>query len=321
MNYHNLKKERVCVLGFGIQGKAQALNLRDSGHDVVIGNINDRYKKGANKLGFKVLSISKAVKISKIILILIPDGVQDQIIKEQIFPNCIKGATLIFAHGYWLRFESKNIPENLNILMIAPRYPGKQIRDEFLNSSGVPAFVDIIQDYTKDASKILKMLTLSLGFKKGGLISISFKEEAEIDLYIEQFMAPLFFASVEQSFAYLIKKGYSKEAVCMELYFSGELGAVRTMMGKHGLYKTLKSNASPTCQFGISSSRDRVWTHNLDKKMRSQLKRIKSGKFSKELSNLKNSEETIKKFLNSKISNSIIKTEKQLLKKLYKPER
>ena len=112
MNFSKFNKEAICILGFGIQGKAQALNLRDSGHNVIIGNINDRYARDAKKCGFKVLSISKAVKYSKIIFVLIPDGVQNDIIKNQIFPNSNPGSTLVFAHGYWLRFEAKNIPDH-----------------------------------------------------------------------------------------------------------------------------------------------------------------------------------------------------------------
>ena len=314
----NKKLDPICILGFGIQGKAQALNLRDSGHKVIIGNINDKYAKDARKCGFKVFSINDAVINSKIIFILLPDGIQNKIILKKVFPNCSRGTTIIFAHGFWLRFESKKIPDYLNILMIAPRFPGKQIRDEYLNSSGIPAFVDIVQDYSGNTSKLCKKICKSLGFNKGGIFYIDYKQEAEIDLFIEQFMAPLFFASVEQSYNYLIKNGYSKEAVCMELYFSGELGAVRTMMGQHGLYKSMQKNASPTCQYGIASSRNRVWNSNFNKIIKNQHLRIKSGKFQKELSDTKLVNKTVEKFLSSKISNQIKNTEKSLKIKLNK---
>lgn len=319
MKKSKLLKEKICILGFGIQGKAQAMNLRDSGHDVVIGNIKDKYAKDAEKCGFKVLSISKAVKCSKIIFVLLPDGIQNDIIKNQIFPNSNPGSTIIFAHGYWLRFEAGKIPKYYSIIMIAPRFPGRQIRDRYLLSSGVPAFVDIVQDSDGKAKKLCKVLCKSLGFSKGGIINISYKKEAEIDLYIEQFMAPLFFAAVENSFNYLTENGYPKEAVCMELYFSGELGAVRTMMGKYGLYKTMQKNASPTCQYGIASSIGKVWSKQLNSTIINQLKRIKSGKFKEELSNNKLATKTIKKYLNSKISKKIRSAEMNLKKKLNKP--
>lgn len=320
MKVTNLKKLTICVLGFGIQGKAQALNLRDSGHNIIIGNISDKYAKDAKKNGFKVFTISKAVKLSKIIFVLLPDGIQDKILKKEIFPNCNPSSTIVFAHGYWLRFEAKDFSLKYNFLMIAPRYPGRQIRDAYLKSSGVPAFIDIVKDYNGDAKKICNLLCKSLGFKKGGIINIPYSKEAEIDLFIEQFMAPLFFSAVEHSYIYLVKNGYPREAVCMELYFSGELGAVRTMMGKYGLYKTMQTNASPTAQYGISSSIKKVWSKELDINLKKQLNRIRCGKFSKELSKTMLSRKTIDQFLKSKVSKSIRDTENILKKKLNKPK-
>ena len=161
-----LKFKTISILGFGIQGKAQALNLRDSGHEVIIGNINDGYRKEAIKLGFKVCSLKEAVKKSKIIFLLLPDGVHNKVLEEIIFPNCSEFSTIIFAHGYWLRFEKKNTPKNINLLMIAPRFPGRQIREYFLKGGGVPAFIDIAKDYDGDGKKIIKELCRSLGFEK-----------------------------------------------------------------------------------------------------------------------------------------------------------
>ena len=297
--------------------KSTSSEFKNSGHNVIIGNINDKYAKDAIKCGFQVLSISKAVKYSKIIFVLLPDAVQNDIIKKKIFPNSNPGSTIIFAHGYWLRFESKNIPKHFSILMIAPRFPGRQIRDKYLNLLVYQHLLILFLD--GKAKKICKKLCKSLGFNKGGIIYISYKKEAEIDLYIEQFMAPLFFAAVENSFNYLIKNGYPKEAVCMELYFSGELGAVRTMMGKFGLYRSMKKNASPTCQYGIASSIKKVWSKQLNEKIKRQLKRITSGKFKEELSNNKLTTNTVKKYLNSTISRKISATEMKLRKKLNKP--
>ena len=133
-------------------------------------------------------------------------------------------------------------------------------------------------------------------------------------------MAPLFFSAVEHSYIYLVKNGYPREAVCMELYFSGELGAVRTMMGKYGLYKTMQTNASPTAQYGISSSIKKVWSKELDINLKKQLNRIRCGKFSKELSKTMLSRKTIDQFLKSKVSKSIRDTENILKKKLNKPK-
>ena len=186
--------------------------------------------------------------------------------------------------------------------MIAPRFPGEQIRQTYLMDGGVPAYVDIVQDYSGNGNSILKNLTDSLGFSKGGVINLSFKQEAEIDLFIEQFMAPTFFASAETAYELLIKKGYPKEAVCLELYFSGELGAVRSMMGRDGLYEGFQKNASPTCQYGVSSSRASLWGEDMKQKAEMQLERITSGKFSEELSDHKYASKVVNEFVESDIA-------------------
>ena len=189
--------------------------------------------------------------------------------------------------------------------MIAPRMPGEQIRSTFLNGGGVPAFVSIVQNYSQTAQNTLYEMTESLGFSKAGVIEVSHQQEAEIDLFIEQFMAPTFFASVETAFELLLNKGYPKEAVCMELYYSGELGAVRTMMGRDGLYTAFKNNASPTCQYGVSSSRKLLWDHDMKDKALEQLRRITSGDFSRELTDKKRAEESLDQFTNSDTAKEI----------------
>lgn len=311
---------KITVIGYGIQGRAQALNLRDSGHNVIIGNIDDAYKEEALTDKFDVFSVENAVESADVVFVLIPDGVQDTVLKESIWPNIADNACVVFAHGYWLAFECNSLPDGLDVLMIAPRYPGEQIRKAFKNDSGVPAFVDVAQNKTGNAEQILDELTLGLGFSKGGAIPLGFKQEAEIDLMIEQFMAPLFFASVESVYKALVEKGYPEEAVCMELYFSGELGAVRTMMGRDGLYTAFQNNASPTCQYGVASSRHRVWSKELDAVLQKQLERIVSGEFSKELSSKQDScQDVVSSFVNSDIASRIKQTEESLKKQIVKP--
>jgi len=235
-----------------------------------------------------------------------------------VFPNISEGSSIIFAHGYWLNYESKKIPENINVFMIAPRFPGEQIRKTFLMGGGVSAYVDIVQDYSGNGDSIIKNMTDSLGFSKGGVINLSFKQEAEIDLFIEQFMAPTFFASAETAYELLVKKGYPEEAVCLELYFSGELGAVRTMMGSDGLYEGFQKNASPTCQYGVSSSRSALWDEDMKQKAEMQLERITSGKFSEELSDHKYASKVVNEFVESDIAKDIKSTEKKVNKIIKK---
>lgn len=303
---------KISIVGYGIQGRAQALNLRDSGNDVVIVNRDDSYAHAALNDGFEVLPVKQALEDAEVVFLLIPDAVQDAILETQIFPNLQQGATLIFAHGYWLTYEAKSIPPDINVLMMAPRFPGEQIRQTFLAGGGVPVYVDIAQDFSNTAEAILESLCRDLGYTKGGVIPLTYKQETEIDLFIEQFMAPTFFASAETAFQTLVENGYPREAVCLELYFSGELGAVRTMMGRHGLYKGFQDNASPTCQFGVASSREQLWGNEMKDKAAQALERIVSGNFSAELSDHSEAEATVRGFVNSDVAVQIKTTEEDV---------
>tara|TARA_A100001011_G_C14305763_1_gene843041 strand:+ start:2528 stop:3529 length:1002 start_codon:yes stop_codon:yes gene_type:complete len=316
-----LENKIVSVIGYGIQGRAQALNLRDSGLNTIIGNIEDEYYEKAQQDGFSVYSIKEAIKLSDVTLFLIPDGSHKNYIDKILFNLFKENSLLIFAHGYSLRFESLNLPKNIDIAMLAPRYPGKQIRESYLNGSGVPAFIDVFQDHTDQA--LLKLVTIGghIGFGKAGMIPISYSQEAEIDLFIEQFMAPVFYASIENAMDLLSEKGYPKILSCLELYYSGEVGAVRTQMGRYGLYEGLKMSASPTCKFGIANSVDKVFSKEFRTFMESQLENIRSGQFAKKL----NEEEKlgypkVKEFFNKRENNIIIKSEKQIDQIINKPK-
>ena len=309
---------KITIVGYGIQGRAQALNLRDSGNEVVIVNREDSYANTAIQDGFQVLPMVEALQRAEVVFLLIPDAVQDKILETQILPNLLAGTTLVFAHGYWLTYEAKSLPTKINILMMAPRFPGEQIRQTFVAGGGVPVYVDVVQDVTETAVQVLESLCRDLGYSKGGVIPLTYKQETEIDLFIEQFMAPTFFASAETAFQLLVEKGYPQEAVCLELYYSGELGAVRSMMGRNGLYKGFQQNASPTCQFGVASSRKQLWGSEMREKALMALERITSGKFSQELSNHNRSAEALDNFVNSDLAKQIKAAEKDVNKLVKK---
>lgn len=305
---------KITIVGYGIQGQAQALNLRDSGHEIIIANRKDSYHDQAIKDGFHVISIEESIKDSEVIFLLIPDAFQEEILQTIIFPNIQENACLIFAHGYWLAYEKSNLPDNIDVMMLAPRFPGEQIRKTYLDNGGVPAYVDIHQDASTKASEKLSILADGLGFSKGGVIYLEAKKEAELDLFIEQFMAPTFFASVETAFELLLENNYPEEAISLELYYSGELGAVRTMMGRNGLYKGFQDNASPTCQYGVASSRKLLWGDSMKENAKKQLDRIRSGRFADELSNHVEAEKTVNEFVTSSTASKIKSAEEKVNK-------
>jgi ketol-acid reductoisomerase len=315
-----LDGQTVGVVGYGIQGRAQALNLRDSGVNVIVSNRDDDYRKNAIDDGFDIVALNEISEKCDIIMLLIPDSAHLIYIKNHFLPKYKPGCLLIFAHGYSLRFEKLDLPENIDIAMLAPRYPGRQIRDTYNKGSGVPVFLDVVKDTTKTGLARTLGLCKAIGFSEGGVLSVSYKEEAEIDLFIEQFMAPLFYSAVENSMEMLVQRGYSKLVACLELYFSGECGAVRTMMAKNGIYSTFKNNASPTCQFGVASRIKEIFSPELRKSMESALDRITSGQFAKELTGEEQKGyPTVKKFHDERKSTLITESEKELMKLIKRP--
>ena len=225
-----------------------------------------------------------------------------------------------FAHGYSLRFEDLNLPNDIDVAMIAPRYPGQQIRDTYLKKSGVPAFIDVVNDSSNNCLEKILGICKAIGFSEAGVLSVGYKEEAEVDLYIEQFMAPLFYSAVENSIKMLNEKGYSNLTSCLELYFSGELGAVRTMMAKTGMYTTFKNNASPTCQFGVANSIERVFVPELKNEMYNTIEMITNGTFKNKLKiEEENGYQTVRRFFKEREKNLITEAEKNIQKIIKRP--
>ena len=301
----------IYMFGYGIQGRAHAQNLRDSGSDVVVINRSDEYLNRAIEDGFTAINrcAYESLNDGDILYILIPEEGHKEIITE-LMGNVDKEVTVVFAHGFTLIDETVIFPDNWDILMIAPRYPGAQVRGRYLANHGVPAYINVTQDYTGHANDTLNSLCAKLGFDKGGTLDVSAAEETLVDLAIENVMAPSFFIFVQKLFTKLVERGVRPEVACMELYYSGETGAVRTAMSKFGLYKGLQVNASPTCQFGASSSAEALnemdW---VDEFIDSRLDRIESGKFATELNDYPHTIEMKSRFFDSDISNKIRESE------------
>ncbi len=308
-----IKHLNIGVIGYGIQGRAQALNLRDSGANVIIGNIHDKYRQIAKDDGFNPLDISEAVSESDIILFLIPDESHKMIYDNYVKSNISPSKLIIFAHGYSLRYKKIQISNEIDIGLLAPRFPGKPIREQYLAGKGVPAFIDVINDHSgKTLDKILAVGSY-LGFGRVGMIPVSYREETELDLFIEHFIGPLFISSIEKSLEFLIKKGYNDIPSALELYLSGERGSMWTAYARDGLFNALKNNASPTCQFGIKSYFDETFNEKLEIQMEKVIEAIRDGSFAE---NLK-AEEAIKynnvnKFFNEKRNGSLASVEKKV---------
>ena len=245
-----LKGSKVAILGYGIQGQGQAKNLRDSGIDVIIGSRKGEHWNKAMFDGFKVYDIPKAASLADIIFMLVPDNAHQKVF-ESIKDTFYENSTLVFAHGYSIHFGKVIPPDYVDVIMLAPRMPGKFLRDYYLKGGGVTAYFAVHQNYSGIAKEKGIALAKTIGYTKAGLIESTFEEETVLDLFIEHYTLPLMIRSIKLSFDKLVDMGYQPEMVLMELYASGELGELLIESARKGIFKTWRENASPTCQFGV----------------------------------------------------------------------
>jgi len=276
-----LKGKKVAVIGFGSQGKAQSMCMRDSGLDVVVG-----LRKGgkswddAKKNGMKVAAVADAVKGADVIMILIPDEVQGKVWKEEIAPNLKEGAAIDFAHGFAITFGVIKPPKNVDVIMMAPKSPGPMERQVYLEGFGVPALIAVEQDFTGKAKKIALCLAKGLGATKAGVIETTFKEEAKSDLFGEQaVLCGGVTALIEAGFNTLVKRGYQPEIAYFECLH--EVKLIVDLIQKGGMMH-MWSSVSNTAEYGGLSTRDKVINAESKKAMEGLLDDILAGKFAKE---------------------------------------
>jgi ketol-acid reductoisomerase len=275
-----LEGSRVAILGYGSQGRAQALNLRDSGYSIVIGNLKDEYAEQAKKDGFIVSDFNLAVIDADIIFLLLPDHAHKDVYENSIKKYIKKGAMLIVAHGYSINFGDLVVKNNHDLCLLAPRMPGAPIREQYLLGHGSPAFFAVAIDHSGEALDKLLKLSDDIGFTKAGIIETTITEETEIDLFIEQYFLPNLIGSIDRAFNYLVDNGFNPEVALMELYASGEVGDLLVRAAQSGIYKVWEENASPTCRFGIMSNVDRIVPVNESfLKMKETLENIRTGVF------------------------------------------
>jgi len=280
-NISILDGKTIAIVGYGNQGRAQALNLRDSGLNVIIGNIEDRYKKIALDDGFLVYSIQETTKKADIIFILIPDEIMNEVFEREIRLNIQANAVLVFASGYNIGFNLLKPPLNTDVLLIAPRMIGVGVRENFLAGEGFYSFLAIEQDTSGKAKNILLALAKGIGTLKKGAIMLSFKQEAELDLFNEQAFGPAFGRVLLTSIYTLIEAGYPPEAVLIEMFMSGEMAYTYKKMADVGLIKQVEFH-SKTSQYGAMSRGIRYRKLPIKAKMMQILKEIQNGEFSRE---------------------------------------
>ena len=276
-----IKDQTIAVIGYGIQGDAQANNMKDSGLNVVIG-----LKEGGNSWqkakddGHEVLSVADACKKADIIHILIPDMIQAKVYKEEIAPNLSEGNALSFSHAAAIYWKWIDAPDNVDVIMVAPKGPGSKVRETYLENFGTPSIIAVEQDKTGKAWDRTLGIGKAIGSAKAGLIKTSFKEEVETDWFGEQ--ADLCGGSasmVVNAFETLVEAGYQPEIAYFEVLH--ELKLIVDMIQKYGI-NGMWRRVSETARYGGLTRGPMVMTSETKDRMKKVLDMIQDGTFNDE---------------------------------------
>jgi len=276
-----IKNETIAVLGYGIQGNAQSNNMKDSGLNVIVG-----VKEGGSSWqkaqadGHKVMSIAEACEAADIIHVLIPDMVQAQVYNDEIAPNISEGNALSFSHAAAIHWKWIKAPENVDIIMIAPKGPGSKVRETYQQGFGTPSIVAVHQDFTKRAWDRTLGIAKAIGSTKAGVIKTTFQEEVETDWFGEQADLCGGAASmVINSFETLVEAGYQPEIAYFEVLH--ELKLIVDMIQRYGINGMWK-RVSETARYGGLSRGPIVMNNETKERMKKVLVEIRNGTFNEE---------------------------------------
>jgi ketol-acid reductoisomerase len=273
-----LRVKTIAVIGYGSQGRAQALNLRDSGLRVVVGLRSEgRSYEVAEAEGFEPVPIEVAAEKGDVILMLIPDVPMADVYSRYVEPHLKPGKTLVFAHGYNVHFGRIRPPKDVNVVLVAPKSPGPLLRQKFLEGKGVPALVAVHNDATGDAKSIALAIAKGLGCTRAGVIETTFAEETETDLLGEQaVLVGGVMELIKKGFEVLVENGYQPELAYFEV--CNELKLIVDLIYSGGLMGMLRA-VSDTAKYGGLTVGPRIVDEHVKENMRRALRAIRSGEF------------------------------------------
>lgn len=281
INTKLIKQKKIAIIGFGSQGYGQAMNLKDSGCDLILGLRRDgaSYTK-AKDYGFEIMDIEKAVEIADIVQILIPDEIQSKVYEEQIKPYMRKGQYLIFSHGFNIHYKKIVPPDGVNVIMVAPKGPGHTVRSEYIQGKGVPSLVAVEQNPSGDSLEVALSYASAIGAGRAGIIETTFREETETDLFGEQtVICGGVSALIKAGFEVLVEAGYSPYMVYFEVCH--EMKLIVDLINQGGIGDMYYS-ISNTAEYGDMTRGPRVVGEKSKEAMRNILKDIQSGAFAEE---------------------------------------
>lgn len=277
-NLELLNGKTVAIIGYGSQGHAHALNLKESGVNVVIG-LYDGSKSAevATKAGFQVLSVAQATKIADIVMILIPDEKQAEVYKTDIEPNLSSGKALAFAHGFNIHYKQIIPPKDVDVFMIAPKGPGHTVRSEYVAGKGVPCLIAVEQNASGKAFDLGLAYAAGIGGARAGVLETTFQCETETDLFGEQaVLCGGVTALMQAGFETLVEAGYAPENAYFECVH--EMKLIVDMIYKGG-FNLMRYSISDTAEFGDYETGKRLVTDETRREMKKILSEIQDGTF------------------------------------------
>lgn len=275
-----LQGKKIAVIGFGSQGHAHALNLHESGVDVVVGLYEgskswDKVKEA----GLEVATTAEAAKKADIIMILVPDEKQAKLYREEIAPYLEEGNALVFAHGFNIHFKQIVPPSNVDVFMIAPKGPGHMVRRTYTEGSGVPCLIAVEQDYSGKAKDLALAYANGIGGARAGVLETTFKDETETDLFGEQaVLCGGVTALIKAGFETLVEAGYAPENAYFECMH--EMKLIVDLMYQGGM-AAMRYSISDTAEYGDYVTGSRIITDETKKEMKQVLTEIQNGTFAK----------------------------------------
>src|SRR5512146_1033260 len=280
-NLDLVKGRKVAIIGYGSQGHAHALNLRDSGVDVRVGlHASSKSKGKAEGAGLRVVSVAQAAKEADLVMILAPDQTQKKIYDEEIAASMTKGKALFFGHGFNIHYGQIRPPSDVDVVLVAPKGPGHLVRRQFQDGRGIPCLVAVQQDATGHAKQLGLAYARGIGGTRAGVLDTTFKEETETDLFGEQaVLCGGLAALMKAGWETLVEAGYQPESAYFECVH--EMKLIIDLIYEGGL-AWMRHSISDTAEYGDYTRGPRIVTAETKQEMKRILKEIQTGQFAKE---------------------------------------
>ena len=304
----------IAIVGYGNQGRSQALNMRDSGvESVVVGSVRDQSWERAEEDGFRPMTVREAAAEADVTFMLIPDEVAPEVFREEVEPAMGPGKTLNFASGYNVAYGHIKPPDGVDVVMVAPRMIGNGVRSLYLRGSGAPCFVDAHTDASGHAWDDCLALAKAIGGTRGGALRVTMEEETYMDLLAEQGTWPLIISVFLSAYEVQVEAGLPPEAVLLELYASKEPAEVMERVAETGIFDQLRLH-SRTSQYGQTTRFEELDRTPIKAFLKEALEeRIRSGRFDREWTEAQNSERPVLEGILERVGkHPIVETEKKL---------